>query len=65
MGLAQYLEDYWSGNVGLWRIALGFLYAAYYTLYQKGTVRLPALLEWVYDTFHILWRGTLFPRNRE
>jgi hypothetical protein len=59
----QYVEDYTSGNVGLWRIVKGFVYSCYSHLteadYGQGRV-----MRRFYDTFHPLWRGTLYPRRR-
>jgi hypothetical protein len=60
--MRQYVEDYTSGNVGLWTIIKGGVYASYYWLYTSRR-RLNPLLRWFYDTFHPLWRGTLFPRH--
>jgi hypothetical protein len=61
--LRQYVEDYWSGNVGLWRILCGLVYSMYYNLSEAGIGVGPAM-RWFYDKFHPLWRGTLFPRNK-
>jgi hypothetical protein len=58
----QYIEDYWSGNVGFWRIICGGVYSLYYALSRVG-VGLGPLLRWFYDKFHPLWRGTAFPRK--
>jgi hypothetical protein len=59
----QYVEDYTSGNVGLWRIVKGFVYSCYYHLteadFGQGRV-----MRRFYDSFHPLWRGTLYPRRR-
>ncbi len=60
--LRQYLEDYWSGNVGLKRILDGLVYSTYYHLSQTG-IGLGRPMRWLYDTFHPLWSGTLFPRT--
>jgi hypothetical protein len=60
--LRQYVEDYWSGNVGLWRIFCGLIYSMYYNLSQAGIGLGPAM-RWFYDKFHPLWHGTLFPRK--
>ncbi len=60
--LRQYFEDYWSGNVGLWRILCGLVYCTYHNLSEAG-LGLGAAMRWLYDKFHPLWRGTLFPRN--
>jgi hypothetical protein len=58
----QYVEDYWSGNVGLWRIICGATFSLYYSLSRAGIGLGPAM-QWFYDTFHPLWRGTPFPRK--
>jgi hypothetical protein len=59
--IRQYIEDYTSGNVGLWRIVCG---AAYF-LFQ-GLSRSPrgaGFLQRLYDRFYPLWRGYPFPRK--
>jgi hypothetical protein len=58
----QYLEDYWSGNVRLWRIICGLVYSMYYNLSQAGIGAGPAM-RWFYDRFYPLWQGSLFPRK--
>jgi len=63
MDLRQYVEDYWSGNVGLWRIFCGLVYSIYFNLSQAG-LGLGRPMRWFYNKFHFLWGGTLFPRNR-
>lgn len=60
--LRQYIEDYRSGNVGLWRIVRGMTYSMYYHLSQAGC-GVGAPMRWFYDKFHSLWRGTCFPRK--
>jgi hypothetical protein len=57
----QYLEDYRSGNVGLWRIICGLVYATYYSFSNAG-IGLGRLMRWFYNRFHWLWRGPRFPR---
>lgn len=59
----QYLEDLWSGNVGLWQMVKGGVYATYYRLSTLG-IGLGRPLRWFYDRCHFLWRGTRFPRHR-
>ena len=61
--LRQYVEDYWSGNVGLWRMLNGLVYSIYYNISQAGIGVGPAM-EWFYDTFHRFWGGTTFPRKK-
>jgi len=56
------VEDYRSGNVGLWRIVSGFTYSAYYSLIQAGIGLGPAM-RWLYDAFHPLLGGTEYPRK--
>jgi hypothetical protein len=58
----QYFEDYVSGNVSLKRIFSGLIYSMYYGLSQAGFGLGPAM-RWFYDKFHLLWRGTQFPRK--
>src|SRR5262249_34952218 len=60
--IRQYVEDYTSGNVGIWTILCGLVYSMYCSLIQAG-VGLGRPLRWFYDKFHPLWRGTLFPRK--
>jgi hypothetical protein len=59
----QYIEDYWSGNVGLGRIFSGLIYSIYYQLSQLGIGLGPAM-RWFYNKFHRVWGGTPFPRKR-
>jgi hypothetical protein len=56
----QYIEDYTSGNVGLWRMFCSFVYSLYYNLSQAG-VGLGRPMRWFYDKAHVLWGGSLFP----
>jgi hypothetical protein len=58
----QYFEDYWSGNVSLWRIICGGIYSLYYTLTRAG-IGVGRPLRWFYNHFYPLWRGTPFPRK--
>jgi hypothetical protein len=60
--LRQYIEDYTSGNVTLTRVLCGSVYSSFYNLSQSG-LGLGRPMTWFYDTFHPLWRGTLFPRK--
>jgi hypothetical protein len=60
--MRQYIEDYTSGNVGLWTIIKGGVYASYYRI-STSRFGLGPAMRWFYDTFHPLWRGTLFPRH--
>jgi len=60
--IRQYIEDYTSGNEGLWRIMKGVVYASYYRL-SVSRLGLGPAMRWFYDTFHPAWRGTLFPRH--
>jgi hypothetical protein len=58
----QYIEDYTSGNVGMWQIIKGGIYAIFYRL-SVSRIRLGSVMRWFYDEFHTVWRGTLFPRH--
>jgi hypothetical protein len=60
--IRQYLEDYRSGNVGLWQIFCG---AAYFLYYAASNVGIGGRrMRWFYDKFHPIWRGTPFPRKQ-
>jgi len=58
----QYVEDYRTGNVGLWRIVCAAVYAAYYAVSRAG-IGAGRPMRWFYDKFHFMWRGTPFPRK--
>lgn len=58
----QYIEDYRSRNVGLWRLMKGLIYSSYYCLSKAG-IGLGSIMRWFYDTFHPLWGGTPWPRK--
>jgi hypothetical protein len=60
--LRQYIEDYSSGNVGIERLISGLAYSLYYHLSQAG-IGVGRPMRWLYDTFHRVWSGTLFPRK--
>src|SRR5439155_7103612 len=60
--LRQYFEDYWSGNVGIGRVISGFVYSMYYHLSEAG-LGVGRAMRWLYDKFHPVWGGTLFPRK--
>ena len=60
--IRQYVEDYRSGNVGLWRIICGVVYLLYYSLSQAG-IGVGRPMRWFYDKFYSLWRGAPFPRK--
>jgi hypothetical protein len=60
---SQYLEDYRSGNVGLWRLLCGGIYFLVSWLQQAG-LGLGRPLRWFYDTFYPLWAGTPYPRRK-
>ena len=61
--IAQYVEDYTSGNVGLGRMLAGFFFLAYATV-VGGRYGLGAPLRWLYDTFQRLRGGTPYPERR-
>jgi hypothetical protein len=60
--LRQYIEDFASGNVGIWQILKGAIYSGYYHLSEAG-LGLGQVMRWFYDRFHWLWNGTRFPRS--
>jgi hypothetical protein len=59
----QYVEDLTSGNVGLARMARGFVYMGYRGLVNSG-IGLGRPLRWLYDAFQRLWGGIPYPRLR-
>jgi len=61
--IRQYIEDYTSGNVGLWRIICGTIYFINLWLSRAG-IGLGRPIRWFFDTFHPLWRGAPFPRRQ-
>ena len=58
----QYLEDYLSGNVSLWRIICGISYFVFYSLSNAG-IGIGRPIRWAFDHLHSLWRGSPFPRR--
>jgi hypothetical protein len=60
--ISQYVDDYRSGNVGLWRLICGATYFLYYWLSRAG-VGLGRPMRWFYDHCHALWGGYVFPRR--
>lgn len=60
--IRQYIEDYRSGNVGLWRVLCGAVYFLYYATSKAG-IGLGRPMRWFYNTFYHLWGGTPFPRK--
>lgn len=58
----QYVDDYRSGNVGLWQMFCGAVYATYFAL-QRAGLGIGRPMRWFYDKFHFLWGGTPFPRK--
>ena len=59
----QYVEDLTSGNVGLGRMARGFLYMFYQQRVIKFRDRFAPLMRWLYDMFQSLWGGIPYPRR--
>jgi hypothetical protein len=59
--IRQYIEDYTSGNVGLWRIVCGAAYFIFQALNRapKGA----RTLRWLYNKLYPLWRGSPYPRE--
>jgi hypothetical protein len=58
--IRQYIEDYRSGNVGLWRIICG---AAYFSFLRFTEVIGGPTLRRLYDNLCRLWGGSPFPRK--
>jgi hypothetical protein len=58
----QYLEDLNSGNVGIGRMARGFVYMAYHSLATAG-IGLGRFLRWLYDAFQRFSGGIPYPRR--
>jgi hypothetical protein len=58
----QYIEDYASGNVGLWEIVCGLTYSTYFNVSQAG-LGLGRPMRWFYDMMRPLWGGSLWPRK--
>lgn len=59
----QYIEDFTSGNVGLGKMACGFIYMGYNGLVNAG-IGVGRVLRWLYDVFQRLRGGTPYPRKR-
>ena len=60
--IRQYVEDYTSGNVSLWRIICSATYFLFLWVSNAG-IGLGRPMRWFYDKFYPLWRGTPFPRK--
>jgi hypothetical protein len=60
--IRQYLEDYRSGNVGLWRLFCALVYSLFFNLSQAG-IGLGRPMRWFYDKFRFVWGGSLYPRR--
>jgi hypothetical protein len=61
--IRQYIEDYWSGNVSLWRLVSGTVYSMYYNLSQSG-LKLGPAMRWFYEKARPLWGGSAWPRKK-
>jgi hypothetical protein len=61
--IGQYLEDYTSGNVGIWRMLKSFTFRFYHRLINLG-IGLGPTLRWIYDRFQSLHGGTPWPLRR-
>jgi hypothetical protein len=59
---SQYIEDYRSGNVGLWRLIRDPLYFLYCWLTRKQMIG--PLLKWINDRFRFLFGGLPYPLAR-
>lgn len=61
--VAQYVEDYTSGNVSLGRMAAGFIFLVYETIIG-GRYGVGSLLRWLYDVFGKIAGLTPYPGAR-
>ena len=59
----QYIEDFTSGNVGLGRMASGFLYMFYQHCLINAGIGLGDPLRWLYDKAQSLRGGVPYPRR--
>ena len=60
--IRQYIEDYVSGNVGLWRIVCGAAYFLFHA-HQQRCIEGPVSMLWLYDSFIRCGVATPFPRK--
>jgi hypothetical protein len=60
--IRQYLLDYRSGNVGLWRLFCGAVYATFRNTTNLG-IGIGRPMRSFYNTFHWVWRGIKYPGN--
>jgi len=58
----QYIEDYTSGNVGLWQIVCSTTYFLYFWTSNLG-IGVSRPMRWFYDRFYRVWGGTPIPRK--
>jgi hypothetical protein len=58
----QYIEDYTSGNVGLWQMVCSATYFLYFRISNLG-IGVGRPMRWFYDRFYRLWGGTPIPRK--
>jgi len=58
--LRQYVEDYTSGNVSLWRLAAGLTYSIWRTLAEAG-IGIGSPMRWIYDRYQRLVGGAPYP----
>jgi hypothetical protein len=60
--IRQYVEDYTSGNVGLWRVVCGAAYFLFLPLSRAP--RGAGMMRRLYNKLYPLWRGSPFPREQ-
>ena len=58
--IRQSVEDYRSGNVGLWRIFCGAVYSMYFNISEAGIGVGPAM-RWLYNKFRFRAVEAYFP----
>jgi len=61
--IAQYFEDFTSGNAPIGRMIRGFIYASFSNLSQLG-IGLGRPLRWLYDGFQAIFGGIPYPRRK-
>jgi len=60
--IRQYIEDYWSGNVGIRHVLRAVVYSSYYNLSQAG-IGLGRPMRWLHERIRWMWRGPRWPRT--
>lgn len=61
--IAQYFEDFTSGNTTIGRMIRGFIFAGFFNLSQLG-IGLGRPFRWLYDRFQAFFGGIPYPRYK-